>query len=714
MKRFFTSIFLLTLSILPLRADEGLWLLHLIKRLNYADMQKEGLKLTPEEIYSVNESSLKDAIVNFGGFCTGEIVSDKGLIFTNHHCGYSAIADLSTEKENHLKEGFWARNFNQELPAQGLYVQFLVKMGDVTERIKEKLSPEFSEKRRREIIESESNKIIEELAENGKYIVEVKSFFKGNEFYYFIYQKYTDIRLVGTPPASIGKFGGDTDNWEWPRHTGDFSVFRVYADKDGQPADYSPENIPLKPRHYLPISLKGLKPGDFSMVLGYPGSTERYMPSWGLEQALKVSYPTWVKASQSLMKVMKNHMNLSEKINIDYASDYARLANYWKNRIGMIQAIKKNKISDKKRTLENRFKRWYSADERRKNLYKDVYKMFHAYYKESNEAIKSQLYAMFIMRGTKTSSFARDLLNIIENSSQKSDEKKEKNFEIFQKKLDDYFSKRDLNAEKDLLVTQLKLYKRNVRETYWASEFKIIDLKYGGNFKKFADQAFSTAPFHSREHMIEFMGGPKSNNKYELLELYRSVLEKIKKPSEEFDALKDQRDRAYRLFVKGLQEMEPEKSIYPDANFSMRLSYGQVHPLPANSENDAKINYYTTLKGTVAKYKPGDEEFDLPRDLIELYQSQDYGPYADKEGYLPVNFLTNNDITGGNSGSPLLNARGELIGMAFDGNWEAMSGDIAFEKESQRTIAVDIRYVLFLIDKLAKATYLIDELKIAQ
>ena len=704
---------LLTTFILPMRANEGMWFLMHIERLNYVDMQKMGLQLTPEEIYSINNNSLKDAIVQFGGGCTAEIISDQGLVLTNHHCGYGNIAELSTEENDYLNNGFWAKTFKEELKPANLSVRFFVRMDDVTERMLAQVNENMSEDEREAALNKEMAKIQQENNEGGKYTVSVKSFYSGNEYYYFVYQDYNDVRLVGTPPKSIGKFGGDTDNWEWPRHTGDFALFRVYADQDGNPAEYSENNVPLKPKYHLPTSLKGFEEDDFAMILGYPGRTNRWKPAAGIEQNVKYAYPAWVEASKTSMDVMKKYMDKKQQVNLDYASAYAGIANYWKNRQGMIDALKKHKTAKSKRKAEKKFQKW--ANKQATNKYKDVMPTINAYYERTNKASEHDNYLMLLLR-TRIATLPYRLGRTMEYFSSQNEAKQAELKPRLEAEIENLYDGLYLPLEKDVLATQLHLYSQKASDI--APMVKDLDAKHSSlaDWKAYVDAIAKESIFRSQEAFTAFMNNPDADMlaQDELYQLSTALLNRYRAKSDEEKTWEDKYQKAYRLMIQGMRKQNPDKKYYPDANSTLRLTYGKVIALPKDKTNDAKKNYYTTLQGTVAKYQPGDEEFDMPKKLIELYEKKDFGQYADKDGYLPVNFLTDNDITGGNSGSPVLNGNGELIGLAFDGNIEAMAGDVIFDDKLQRTISVDIRYVLFLIDKYAGATHLIDELTLVK
>lgn len=713
MKKFILS-FLLAAFILPVQANEGMWFLMHIERLNYRDMQKMGLQLTPEEIYSINNASLKDAIVQFNRGCTAEIISDSGLVLTNHHCGYSQIAELSTAENDYLTNGFWAGNNAEELKPKKLSVRFFVRMDDVSKRILNLVNDTMTEAEREATINHEIAKIEQENNDGGKFTVSVKSFYQGNEFYYFVYQDYNDVRLVGTPPASIGKFGGDTDNWEWPRHTGDFSLFRVYADKDGNPAEYSKDNVPLKPKHHLTTSIKGFEENDFAMILGYPGRTNRWMPAGGIEQNVEYAYPAWVEASKTSMDVMKKYMDKDQQVKLDYASSYASTANYWKNRQGMIDALKQHKTAESKRNDEKAFQKW--ASKKGNEKYADVIPVINEYYKKTNKISAHNNYLGLLVR-TRMASIPYRLGNAIDYYLQQNEAKQAEVKPQLDAEINDLYEGLYLPLEKDVLAAQLKLYSTKAKNIApMVAQVAEANNKTEAGWNTYINTAFQNSIFESKEKLEAFMANPNAEvlKNDPLFQLSSDLLTRYRYKSDEEKKLDDNFEHAYRLMVQGMRLQNPDEKYYPDANSTLRLTYGKVIALPADKRNDATKNYYTTLKGTVAKYQPGDAEFDMPKELIALYEKKDFGQYADKDGYLPVNFLTDNDITGGNSGSPVLNGKGELIGLAFDGNIEAMAGDVIFDDQLQRTINVDIRYVLFLIDKFAGASHIIDELTLSK
>lgn len=710
----FLSLFMLAMP-LGMFANEGMWFLMFIERLNYRDMQKMGLQLTPEEIYSINNHSLKDAIVQFDGGCTAEIISDQGLVLTNHHCGYDKIAELSTPQDDILTNGFWAKTKAEERKPKDISVRFFVRMDDVSKRILGVVNKNMTEAEREKAINQEIAKIEKENNEGGKYTVSVRSFFQGNEYYYFVYQDYTDVRLVGTPPASIGKFGGDTDNWEWPRHTGDFSMFRVYADANGNPAEYSKNNVPLKPKHFLPINIQGLKEGDFSMILGYPGRTNRWMPAEGIQQNVEFSYPAWVEGSRLGLDVMKKYMDKSDEVRLAYASKYAGVANYWKNRQGMIDALTAQKTADTKRKNEAKFNKWANK-KKNKDEYGNVIADINAYYAATNEKARHDNYLMTVLRTSNLATIPYSFGNALIQYANENEAKRAEMRPRLEEAINDVYKEFHAPLEAEMLARQLNLYATKSKGYAVAPYVKSLGEKNNYDYTKLVNKALEGSVFSSKDLLMKYLKNPDKSmiENDELFKISGDLLSKYREQPANLAPLKEKYDVAFRKLVAGLREANPKVKYYPDANSTLRLTYGKVIDLPrrADRPNDATDNWYTTLKGTIAKHKAGDEEFENPQRLIDLYNAKDYGQYADENGELIVNFLTDHDITGGNSGSPVLNGKGELIGLAFDGNIEAMAGDVIFDPKLQRTINVDARYILFIIDKYAGATNLINELKI--
>lgn len=701
------------LTALSVRADEGMWLPFLVERLNYTDMQKSGLKLTADEIYSANHASLKDAIVLFGRGCTGEIISDQGLILTNHHCGYGAIQSVSDVANDYLTNGFWATKLQEELPIEGLSVQFLDHFEDVTAKMLDGITPETPETDRNKLINERREKLVKEATEGTKFNAVVKEFYNGNEFYLFVYLTYNDVRLVGTPPSAIGKFGADTDNWMWPRHTGDFSIFRVYGDKDGNPNVYKKINVPLKPKHFLPINIGGVKEGDFAMIMGFPGRTDRYLASEGVKMAIDQSNPTIVDIRRKKLDIMSADMQADAAVRIKYASKYAGIANYWKYFIGQTKGLKRLKVADKKKALEDEFAAWVAADASRTQLYGNVLPSFKAAYDELRNTNEAGIYYREAAFGPEIMGFAlrfEELKELI--SAKKPDKEKLNELQISAKeKFEAYFKNYNPSTDQKLLAAMLNLFYKKVPSDQQPEYFKELAIKYKGDFDKFAAEVFAKSVFRNLEAAVEFVRNPKASvfEKEKIYLLAKAFQAKAAEITKAADPANEKLKIARRLFVAGLRQMQTNRTFYPDANQTMRLTYGQVKDY--TGADAVLYSYFTTQHGILEKEDPNNYEFVVPQRLKELIQKKDFGPYAEDDT-LHVCFLTTHDITGGNSGSPVINAKGELIGLAFDGNWEAMSGDIAYEPELQRTINVDARYVLFIIDKFAKSDYILKELKL--
>ncbi len=712
----FLVVFIWLTSIFSVRADEGMWLLNMLEKMNMDRMQEMGLKLSAEDIYNINQSSVKDAVVNFGGFCTGEIVSDQGLIFTNHHCGYGAIQEHSTTENNYLKEGFWAKNKDEEIPIDGLFVSFLVKIEDVTERVVSELDDDMTEEERAQKISEVSAQIEDEATEDTHYNANVKSFYNGNQFYLMVYERYDDVRMVGAPRESIGKFGHDTDNWMWPRHTGDFAIFRVYSSPDGEPAEYSEENVPLEPKHHFPISIKGVEKEDFSMILGYPGGTSRYMTSYGVEETMNITNPTRIKVREKKQEIMKEAMDASEELRIKYASKFSSSSNYYKYSIGQNEGLKRLKVMEEKKKLEDKFRDWVDAKPERKEKYGEALSLISEAYEDRESYFHTYMYmSEALFQGAEIIPFSSRFMGLYQTLKQNPDSTEAIDAEVenIKGRLEDFYKDYHAPTDKRIMAALFEIFYKNVKEDHHPELFSEIEELYNGDFEKYADEMFSTSMFTSMDRVNNFLEDPDA----EVLEsdpafnAMQSIQGKIKEIGNQYRSFEEQLGKGQRLFLAGLMDMKEDKDFYPDANFTMRLTYGKIddyYPRDA-----VHYDYYTTLKGVMEKEDPADEEFIVPAKLKELYKKKDYGRYG-KDGEMRVCFISNNDITGGNSGSPVLNAKGELTGIAFDGNWEAMSGDIKFEPELQRTISVDIRYVLFVIDKFAGAKHLIEEMDIVE
>ena len=684
-------------------ADEGMWMLPLLQKLNADAMKNLGCRLTPDQIYSVNHSSLKDAVVIFGGGCTGEMISDKGLLVTNHHCGYSSIQQLSSDEHNYLEDGFWAMNSGEEIPVPGLTVTFLVNMSDVTDAIEGAKSDEERKAVREALVKASEE-------QNPGCDVELTSFYNNNVHYIIVYKIFKDIRFVGAPPASIGKFGGETDNWMWPRHTGDFSMFRIYAGKDNEPAEYSEDNVPYVPKQSLKISLKGIGEGDYTMIMGYPGRTQRYQTEAQLNHMMALN-DIAIEARTLRQDIMWKWMEKDPSIRLKYANKYASSANGWKKWIGEKKAFKDLNIIGKEHDKEARFQKWVDKNKKRSELYG-------AAIADIAAGIKANEQVDLDVKLLSETIFRTELVNLSSaylggrNRGLKSGADSlaavEAGFEALKSAFEDYYAPLD----KEVTAALLKLYREKARpENYpdFGEDFATMDID------KYVDELFSTTIFTSYDKAKEAIekDGRKATlndpaNKFATALV--NVFAKLR--GEQNQEAKAKIKAASKAYTAGLMEWNKGKAMYPDANFTMRLTYGTVK---SYSPKDAlNYRYYSTIYGVMEKEDPDNYEFNVPQKLKQLYIKRDYGRYAMADGNLPCCFLTTNDITGGNSGSPVLNANGELIGLAFDGNWESMSSDVMFEPDLQRCICVDIRYVLFLVDKFGGAGYLTKEMNIVK
>ena len=697
------------------KADEGMWLLPLINKLNIEKMQEMGFKLSAEDVYSINNSSLKDAVVIFGRGCTGEIISDQGLLLTNHHCGYGNIQELSSVEHNYLKDGFWAKSLEEELPAPGLSVKFLKYMTDVTADINKELNSNMSEAERAAKIQQVSARLVQEAQKGNNYSIAVEDYFEGNQYFLIAYEVFTDIRFVGAPPSSIGKFGFDTDNWMWPRHTGDFSMFRVYCGPDGKPAEYSKDNKPYKPAHHLPVSLKGVQMDDYAMTIGFPGSTERYLTSWGIEERMDIINQARIKPRGVKQDIWQADMRADEKVNIQYASKFAQSANYWKNSIGMNKGLENLNVVDKKRELEAEFAKWVASNKSNQAKYGNVLAELEKAYADREPYIEALSFLQECqLRGAEVFYFAYKASGLEKALEEGNQERIDQITKALKAEGEVFFKDYYPETDRKVIGALLKMYKEGIDAEFHPSFYSFVDKKFKGDFQKFADNVFSKSVFMDQDRFNAFLENPSLKVLQKDLAFIAGVssIEKYREIKSKEAASTVAIDKNNRLFIAGLMEMQPEKVFYPDANFSMRLSYGKVGDY--EPKDGVLYKHYTTIEGIMEKEDPDNFEFEVPAKLKELWKNKDYGQYADAEGYMPVCFTTDNDITGGNSGSPVINAEGHLFGLAFDGNWEAMSGDIAFETELQKCINVDIRYVLFIIDKFGGATNLIDEMTLVK
>ena len=720
MKNLILSILILFISIQNVMADEGMWMPNLIKIINENDMQEMGLKLSADDIYNINNSSLKDAVVALnGGGCTAEMISSEGLMLTNHHCVDDIIQGHSSIENNYYENGFWAMSKSEELKNESLSATFLVSIEDVTNRFIDSLDISLSESERGKLISKISKQIVKEKTDSTTLSARVRSFYGGNEFYLITYVTYRDVRLVGAPPASIGKFGGDTDNWMWPRHTGDFSLLRVYMAPDGSPAEYSVDNIPYVPKHHLPIQLDGVENEDYTMIMGYPGRTNRFLTSYGVKEALEITYPEIIKIRTKKLEIMKKGMDSDKKTKLQYTAKYSRISNYWKYYIGQSKGLKRMRVYSKKLAIENSFENWVNnGDSVRAEKYSDVLsELEKAYEKNKKIAFNRTYLTEAIFQGPEILSFSYTMKNRI-NALPKDKEKRTEGLRKLKKLAKEFYKDYNPAIDQELLSAMLEMYYYNVPKSQHAPIFKKIENQLFGfknlDFVFFAKNLFKRSYFSNEEKCINFLKNPSKYlaEKDPAYLVFSSIYDKYL--SELYPGRKEVRDlmrRGNRLFIAGVREMDTLRNFYPDANSTMRVTYGKVKDYKA--QEAVFYDYYTTLAGVIDKEDSTNNEFVVPDRLKELESTKDYGRYADQDSILRVNFISNNDITGGNSGSPVINAWGEIVGTAFDGNWEAMSGDIAFEKDIQRTISVDIRYIMFIIDKYANAGYLIDEMTIA-
>ena len=720
MKKIFVAV-ILSLSLLKASADEGMWLPMLLGQQVYNDMVKRGLKLTKEQLYSINKSSLKDAILIFGGGCTGEIVSNQGLIFTNHHCGYSAISGASTVEHNYLRDGFYAFNKDQEIQSQ-LTIQFLDRIIDVTKEVEDGvkgLSWADRVKKLPEVYKAITDKVADkENALAGR----IYSMFKGNQYIMYVYKTYRDIRLVGAPPESVGKFGGDTDNWEWPRHTGDFSIFRVYATKDGKPADYSKDNVPLTPKHFLPVSIKGFKDGDFAMIYGYPGGTNRYETSYGIKLKNEIENPSLVGLRDVRLKLMHEQMIKDPAVKLKLADNYATVANYWKFFDGETKQLIKFHTYEQKQDYENKFTAWAKG----KPDYETLMAEYAQNYANWTPYSKLRQYINEGVVGSPLVGAAAGLISLegllLKNNTPAADLKKATDAASANRKA--FLEKEDLPSDEKILADVCRMFYNDVDKSqhpigfYEGLKSVYGDLKEEATYKKWAHDVFTKTMMLDDVKWNAFVAQPdgavlQADPAFAFASAF--IKNYTGKYAPLYTAFVNRNNELGRSYMKGIMEMNPAavNKMYPDANFSMRVSYGNVK---SYRPRDAVFyDYVTTSKGILEKYVAGDYEFDLPAKQIELLKKRDFGQYIDKRtNDLVIGFITTNDITGGNSGSPVIDANGNLLGLAFDGNYEALSHKIAFDKDLNRTINVDVRYVLWCIDKLGGAKNIIDELKLVR
>ena len=689
------------------KADEGMWLLKELNSESIARMQELGFTFPINSLYSEDNPSLKDAVVIFGGGCTGVAVSEQGLIFTNHHCGFGAIQRLSAVEHDYLKDGFAAKNMEEELYADGLTIAFLRSMEDVTDKILPHISPVLSEIQMELAIDSLSNELIKEYEYDPFTNARVVPFYSRNKYYVVLYDVFRDVRLSATPPQSVGKFGGDTDNWMWPRHTGDFSVFRVYADKDNNPANYSESNVPYKPKYVVPVSLAGVKDGDYAMTVGYPGSTQRYLSSWGINQRVESENAPRVEVRGVKQDIWWDAMTQNDTIRIKYANKYAGSSNYWKNSMGMNEAISNLGVIKEKEKVEARLNEWISKNNEAKEKYGTTLTTLEEAYTESNDLAKYTTYFLETFNnGIELIRFAKTILQFDTDGTE--DDKKA----FINERLIESYKNYEPVLDKKVLPRLLSLYAERVPEEFHPDIYNKINDEFDSDYEKYADWLFENTQFTSLEELLLLLQTADTQilTKDPAMELALSSTDMGYELSGLMMPYYENILRSEREFMAALIEMDSNKTFYPDANFTQRLSYGTVKGY--KPRDGVWYDYFTTHKGVLEKQKPGDPEFNVQDYILDEIRSGDFGQYADENGLLRVNFLSTNDITGGNSGSPVINSKGELIGLAFDGNWESLSGDILFEPEMQRMISVDIVYTIYMLDKVMNASHILEELNL--
>ncbi len=712
LKYFLASLIILTTNLA--RADEGMWIPLLLKKYNIKEMQKKGFKLTAEDVYSINKASMKDAVMIFGGGCTGEFVSSKGLLFTNHHCGYGAIQSHSSLKHDYLTDGFWAKNAKAELPNPDLSVVLLVRMEDVTQKVLKGVTDDMTEAERDKLIETNSDATIKAATQNTHYTAKIKPFFYGNQYFMFVEEVFKDVRLVGAPPSAIGKFGGDTDNWMWPRHTGDFSVFRVYADKNNQPAEYSKDNVPYTPKKYFKVSTAGVKKGDFTMVFGYPGHTEEYLPSYAVDFIQNEINPRRINIRQNIIDIMGADMDANPKVRIQYSSKYAGISNGWKKWQGENRGLKRMNTIDKKRQYEKNFTKWVNSNPNLKKQYGDLLSKYEKIYSEMKPYKLAENYFFeCIWRMESVNIAAR-----IGNFNRKGENFKKSELEELKSYVKNFFKDYNVETDKKIFKNLLGIYLNNVEKQFIPSYMNFSDnsAAKAKEIDAFAENYFNQSILLNRKALKKFLkrykgklGKVKKDPVYVFYKNYINMY--ITDIHPQIIKFNEQLNTLNRKYMKAQMEYEKDKIFYPDANFTLRVTYGQVDDY--FPRDGVFYKHYTTLKGIMEKDNPNIYDYKVPKKLKQLYKTKDYGKYGEN-GEMHVAFTAANHTSGGNSGSPIINGNGELIGINFDRNWEGTMSDIQYDPDQFRNISVDIRYVLFIIDKYAGASYLIDEMDIVE
>lgn len=720
-KLLLTATFMLVLSGLHLlRAGEGMWLPILLQQMNEKEMQSMGFKLTADDIYSINHSSMKDGIVLFGGGCTAEFVSKQGLLLTNHHCGYGRIQAHSSLEHDYLTDGFWAKSLEEELPNPGLTVTLLVRMEDVTAKVLAGLQTGMDEVSRDSLIQSNSEKLIKEAEKETHYKAMIKSFYAGNEFYLFVNEIFKDVRLVGAPPSNIGKFGGDTDNWMWPRHTGDFSVFRVYVGKDGKPAEYSKDNVPYVPKYAFNVSLDGYKEGDFTFVFGYPGTTQEYLSSPAIRQIVETENPVRIKIRTQRLSVIDQYMEQSRKVRIQYSAKAAGIANGWKKWIGESKGLRKLDALDKKQAFEAEFQAWTAGSPERQQKYGKLLTSFDDIYRKSMPLVSASVYYSEAGMGVEILRFSRQFANLVKLSmdSKTKAEDLTKALTGVKKGAADFFKNYHKPLDMELAPWLLREYATNTSGTYQPAALSRIQKKYRSDYNAFTRELFEDSFLDDEEKLMKFLENYTAGDYRKLVKdpVYRLAQDfythMVTAIQPQLSGYQDQTDSLQRLYMQAQREMQTQKRFYPDANLTLRITYGQVKPyFPMDG---VKYQYSSTIEGILQKEDTAVYDYVVDPRLKALALSKDFGQYAAASGRLNTCFIATNHTTGGNSGSPVLNARGELIGINFDRCWEGTMSDLMYDPDQCRNISLDIRYCLFVIDKVCGAGHLVREMNLVK